>query len=473
MAASPANWIELISRYGPIALFVFMVFVLLGMARATKGLSAQQKKVQNFAFGLVWLSIFVLAGMIVVSWWHGNFPQEFVVRGTISNLTYPQTITTFQPVFLHRRPVAGLDFEYDWRFISPDRFTGPLELLMQKGVGSGKNAGGTALLKYKILIQPDFYREVVDIAYDPATDVMVVHHGSFTERIMPTPTAFASDAPETTKVVTLEDVVYASTEKQVKTEELIKALDVDDPLIRANSRRELIALDGSAVPDLERALITPDSSYRLRVGILSTLKEIPGVNQFLSEKGRCAIAEAAKESDSLLSAPAEAMIKSGVSPGKDCPNRGASPGGGPASAGCVSEKVGKEELQFFTIGQTDVPVYLAHQSQGHIAFGKLGRPPDNADIIVLTNSDWLPIAVKAGFSVSRAKRGYLKQELGFHMKKDLMRAALAEAGPQAYVERRIDNGNSFQVTVDGTNYTIAVKTHYLKDFAEVTICPST
>jgi hypothetical protein len=79
---------------------------------------------------------------------------------------------------------------------------------------------------------------------------------------------------------------------------------------------------------------------------------------------------------------------------------------------------------------------------------------------------------KAGLSVTRVKRGYLKQGLGIKLNKDGMRSALTEAGPNAYVEKKVDNGDSFTVTVEGKRYTIQVKTHFVSLFAEITGCPS-
>src|SRR5580692_9048586 len=176
---TPQKWIELLTLYGPMALFVFMVFVLLGRARASQGLSPQQKKVQVFAYILVWFSIFVLAAMIVTSWWRINFPSEFVVSGTIRKLTYPQIITTDEQLFLHRRTVAGFDFVYEWRFISERRFIGTIELLLQKKPSDVK------VLRYDVPIRDDFYKGTVDISYDKATDKLILVHGQYREEIAP------------------------------------------------------------------------------------------------------------------------------------------------------------------------------------------------------------------------------------------------------------------------------------------------
>lgn len=467
MPISPEKWIDLLKLYGPMALFVFMVFVLLRRALITKDLTGGQRKIQIAAFTLVWLSIFVLAGMIVVAWWRINFPSEFVVSGIIHHLKDPEIITTDEPFYLHRRRVAARDFEYDWRFISQKPFFGKAEVILQK------KPSDSAILKYELPIRETFYQGTVEIDYDRRNDHMILSHGPEKEEIAPVTENVPGESakignglPENFD----QTVVFASAPQKVNPEELAQALDADDPLLRQQARRDLIALGAGAIPVVEQVLTDRSSSRRLRLGILSTLRELsPEAKGMLHEPARCTISEATKDSDSTLRAEAAAVIAAGVSIPAKCPTTPQAVG--PASAECVSGKVGNEELRLFRIGQKDIPVYLMQVSQGRIVFGRFGKPPDIADIIVITKPDWSTIVAKAGLSISRVKRGYLKQELGLRLKRDSMRAALADAGPQAYVERKIDNGTSFPVTVDGNSYTIEVKTHYIGRFAEIAVCP--
>src|ERR1022692_3980322 len=75
---------------------------------------------------------FLLAIMIAANWWLEKHPQEFQIEGVITNLRDPEFITTRQELFLRNHPIAGKDFQYDWRLITPQRFTGQLELLLQQ-----------------------------------------------------------------------------------------------------------------------------------------------------------------------------------------------------------------------------------------------------------------------------------------------------------------------------------------------------
>jgi hypothetical protein len=294
------------------ALLVFTVFVLLPpLARPAAGLSTRQRKVQEIAFGFVWLAIFVLAGMIVIAWWHVNFPPEFVVSGTIHNLTDPEMITTDEELYMRKRPVAGSDFEYQWRLIKPQRFTGNIELIFQKCPGNLK------VLKYKLPIRKGFYKGTVEIEYDQTSNKMRLIHGTDKEEeIAPSAPLIPGVEPKaSTHIQNLltPAIVYADLLRRVKPEDVVRALDSDDPLIRAAARRDLIALGSSAIPYIGKALTDAASSYRLKVEALSTLKDMnQSAKQALSEPARCAIAKASNDPDPTLRSEAASVVAAGV-----------------------------------------------------------------------------------------------------------------------------------------------------------------
>jgi hypothetical protein len=307
---SPERWMELLKLYGPMALFVFMVFVLLRIARPTAGLNKAQTSVQVFAYAVVWISIFVLAAMIVIVFWKTTFPGEYVVRGKITNLTYPEAVTTEQELFLHRHTVAGLDFEYEWRLISQQRFAGTLELLLQKKPTDVK------VLKYKLPIRNEFYGGTVEVEYNQTNDQMILKYENSQEAINPSP---ASIADEHSPRISDPEIVYANVRPQASPETLILALDADDPLIRQSARRDLAKLGSTSLPYLAQVLTNPKSSYRLRVEVLAVLKDMGGpTNQNLSEAGRCSVLRASHDSDPTIQEEAKAVLASGVEPPSNC-----------------------------------------------------------------------------------------------------------------------------------------------------------
>jgi hypothetical protein len=308
---SPEKWIELLKLYGPMALFVFMVFVLLVKARAKAGQSDEERRVQLLAYGFVWISIFILAAIIVIVFWKVNFPGEYVVIGKITNLTYPQVVVTEEELFLHKRTVAGLDFEYDWRLISKQRFIGTVELLLQQRPSDSK------VLKYKMPIHKEFYDGPVEMEYEPNNDQMILTYGANRVVITPSP---ASIAETHSLRLANPEVVYASSLPTASPQELIRALDADDPLIRRNARLDLAKLGSTAVPYLSQVLTNPNSSYRLRLGVMVTLSDIGAPsNQGLSEAARCSILKASIDSDPTLQEEAKAALASGIARPGNCP----------------------------------------------------------------------------------------------------------------------------------------------------------
>ncbi len=417
------------------ALFVFMVFVLLGRARSSEGLSAGQKKVQLFAYSVVWISIFALAAMIVLIWWRMNFPSEFVVRGTIRNLTYPEVITTDEEVFLHRRTVAGLDFVYEWRFISSHRFTGTVELLLQKKPADVK------VLRYELPIREDFYDGLVDISYDQKTDKMILTHSGKQEELAPSAAQVPGEVSTRRKVNVLPPkTVYAAELPQAKVNELILALDADDPQIRAAARRDLIKLGQASIPLLDHALTDSESSYRLRVGALSTLQGLRDkAEKSLSREAKCAIAQASKDADPTLSAEASRLIAGGLTVPRDCTQRAGTDD--TANPGCIVMKVENRELVPFRFQHDTIYVYLAGQSPS---------TPDKADIFLFSAGLW-----------SGDRR---------EISKKAFRSRITQMDAGAYVENKLENKKSFVATLEGKRYSATVETHYMRDFAVITVC---
>lgn len=312
-SVTPDKWMELLRTYGPIALFVFMVFVLLGMAQKIGGLSPQQQKVQLAAFSLVWISIFALAVVIVIVWWRANLPPEFVVKGVLRNLRDPETVSTSQEMYMRVHPIAGKDFEYQWRFITPRKFAGDVTLILQKSAASRQ------VLKYKFPIRPDYYSgdADVDIAYDRETDKMTVTRNGSAVQIVPAQPEQASNAP-------LPDrrdpsVVYAQDDsKQVPLVDLIKGLDADNPLIREKAREDLAARGGAALPEIESAL--NGSSPRLRAGALAALIVMTQHGKIsLPDSMRCAVAKlAVADPDRFTRSEAWQLIEANVRPDRGC-----------------------------------------------------------------------------------------------------------------------------------------------------------
>jgi hypothetical protein len=291
-AITPDKWVSLLGDYGPMALFVFMVFVLWQIASRNKGLTVQQKKIQAVALSGVWLSIFILAAMIVVVYFRTRFPSEFQIRGYIHNLEDPSTITTRDNLFLKVKYGAYKDFDYEWRIITPQRMEGRVAFLLQKGAADHNP------YRYEIPIRSDFYHGVVDITYDPASGKMKLVHGSEEETLEPKIEEAALPLRPIEKRF-WADIVYASgPQSQLDPALLVGALDANDPIIRQNARAQLITMASKSAPALEHVFLDVSSSSRLRLEALRTLNGSSSLqNKDFSREAKCAIAKLADDPD--------------------------------------------------------------------------------------------------------------------------------------------------------------------------------
>jgi hypothetical protein len=87
-----AKWIEQLELYGPMALLVFLIFIVLPKAKPTESLNEPLKRVHIGASIGVWIGIFACGVVIVCAWWRVNFPSEYILRGVIRNLRSPESI---------------------------------------------------------------------------------------------------------------------------------------------------------------------------------------------------------------------------------------------------------------------------------------------------------------------------------------------------------------------------------------------
>ena len=157
------DWPKLIVSYGPAALLVFVVSVVVPLFWPK---SKQPSTVGRVASWLTLLSIFALAALIVVAWWKVQFPTEYVVTGTITGLMDPERIETDQDLYLRLLPLEGVRFEYQWRLITPQRYTGSVMISLQKppaprcGQARGGEGCVARVLEFEIPFNRDFSQGV-------------------------------------------------------------------------------------------------------------------------------------------------------------------------------------------------------------------------------------------------------------------------------------------------------------------------
>jgi hypothetical protein len=143
----------------------------------------------------------------------------------------------------------------------------PVGFLLQE---NPKEAG---FIQYEIPVSDNLYKGPVEISFDAKTKIMKLTDGSYTETLKPTIHKIAAVPPS---VNNEGRIVYAATGSPT---DLVRALDSNDPIIRQNAKRDLIALGRNASSYLVDALYDQNSSSRLKAEALATLEGVVGTSE--------------------------------------------------------------------------------------------------------------------------------------------------------------------------------------------------
>jgi hypothetical protein len=315
------NWPKLLFTYGPFALLTLVIFVLERLARRNLKDPTVPSNVALAVYGLTWFMIFALCLTVVYAWWLINFPTEFAVRGTFENLTDGESIYAESAhLFLARGYSPGPQrYSYDWRLVTPTKLSDgeklSVYLATREFVGGddvSTNTGEPNLTtgkwiprtyRYEIPIQPTFYNQdrLIRITYKRDDQTLLLSDGG-KEQILP---RLNDAALEVAPPVGDPSIVYAQTTPAISS--IMLRLDSDDPIVRRDARRELVAQGQGAVPSMEAVLLNSNSNSRLRTGVIGALNEMHTVK--LTASARKTIAKIAETADDpVLSAEANRFI---------------------------------------------------------------------------------------------------------------------------------------------------------------------
>jgi hypothetical protein len=133
-----------------------------------------------------------------------------------------------------------------------------------------------------------------------------------------------------------------------------------------------------------------------------------------------------------------------------------------AASGCNTAKVALQEMVGVRVGDAVVYVYLAGQSQ-RLKLGKF-LPLDKADIFVATTSEKGKLLTNLGSPDPKANSTTVKLD-------EKIVRAFAQMDTKSVMEAQVEDGDSFDVSVDGKPYTVEVDSHSIRSFVNVTVCP--
>jgi len=283
------TWAKILYTYGPFALLVFSVFVIERRVRSAWRTSNQDRKKEQTAFialyCLTWCLIFGVAIYSVYAWKRINLDRRPQIVGTLESMPNNETLgTTFGDLYLHKNPKGGGYSDYDLLLINKDKRWNDGAKVKFTIQTPRPNSQDGNLYEYELTVQSDFYDSGV-VLRRKADKLFLDHNGQEKELqggLLPDnaqPTASLLELPSWE----LFPIVHAQAPTQMAQRafspyEFTLGLESPDAIVRRKTRYELSLQDQSAaVPWIDSVLQNPGSSYRLRLGVLVALNNMPNL----------------------------------------------------------------------------------------------------------------------------------------------------------------------------------------------------
>lgn len=282
---NPETWTKLLYAYGPNAFLLVLIYPIYkrihsAWREAKQSSNQREQTIFLGLYSLTWLVILGVGIYSVYAWYRINLVQRPQITGTVENLSNVETLsTTFADLYLHKNPKGGGYSDYDLLLINKDK----------KWVDGAKvkftiqtprpNSQDGSLFEYELPIQSAFYETGV-VLRRRAGKLILVHNGQETElqgELLPENAQPTAVLPEPSWE--LFPTVHATTRQQAfSSEDFSIGLESPDAIVRRKTRYELALEDQSvAVPWIDSVLKDKTSSYRLRLGVLVALNNMPNL----------------------------------------------------------------------------------------------------------------------------------------------------------------------------------------------------
>ena len=324
---SPETWSNILYTYGPFAILVFLVIVIerkvrLAWKQSDKNNAGEQTFFRRL-YGVTWVVIFCATVCCIYAWWQINLSRRPQITGRIENLPNTELVsTTCADLFLHKNPKGGGYSDYDLLLINKDHKQwadgAKVKFIIQT---PNSNSEEEDLIEYSLLIRSAFYRTGV-VLRRSEKGLILDHDGKETELegrplSINTVPAVAQLEP-TDSTWSLIPTAHAQTKgAQQQTQqgfssyELMAGLESPDAIVRRKTRYQLSIQDQHlALPLINDILKDGASSYRLRIGALVALNNMPNLPaQSLYPETIRAIQNSINDPDEVLRNEALALAK--------------------------------------------------------------------------------------------------------------------------------------------------------------------
>lgn len=290
------NWVDILFIYGPFAVLILLIFVVERRVYTRWRAANQSNKKEQTAFlslyGLTWLMIFGVAVYSIYAWKKVNLDERPKIAGEIQNLSNMETLGTGSAeLYLNKIAGSGRFSDYRVLLVKSDhkrwRDNEPVRFTIQTPARPDNQDGD--LYEYFLYIRPDFYENGVTLTRNQ--DKLLFYDGgkwtALDGRKVPRdaePTV-TEPAPQSQNSWDIVPTAYAHADQdyqQMKQSTPISdfaiGLESPDAVVRRKSRADLAKRNPiEAVPWIQNVLDDPKSSYRLKLGVLAALNQMPDV----------------------------------------------------------------------------------------------------------------------------------------------------------------------------------------------------
>lgn len=263
------DWVRLLFTYGPFGLIVFFLFFAEARARsAWRTAPAREKKLMAGLYLATWAVIFGLTIFSAHVWKVLNVKDEFVLQGRFGIFEPDEQVVGRYTDGLFLRKIYQSDgtFHYEWRLVSRSQLEegSKIRLTVEKG-----NERSEKAVDYLITVKSDFLRTGLELTYDRGAGKVLFPGG---EAEIVAPTRRKEIQGQGWSLFPAAHAAEPFSSAQYK-----KRLESSDLVIRRDARTDLAKEGAAALPWIQSVLADGDSSYRLKLGVIIALDEMPNV----------------------------------------------------------------------------------------------------------------------------------------------------------------------------------------------------
>ena len=301
------SWVKILYTYGPFAILVFLVFITERKSRTAMAQAAPgEKKTFIAIYILNWVAIFGLVIFSVYAWVQTNLESEPTIRGRIENLSNQESVETNADNFYLRRKYINVSrSDYEWLLVNPKRLPDgyPISIVLDP------NTGEASITNYVLTVKSDFYDKDVRIVYDRGANKMFVDDGDKREELPQSKSSLIAAQPKP-KMEFFTTVAHAQNQPSFSAIDFTNSLQSPDAVVRRNARADLAKQGAAALPWIESILYDRNSSYRLKLGVIVALNNMPNLRaNTLKPSTITAIRNASSDPDDALRNEANAFLQ--------------------------------------------------------------------------------------------------------------------------------------------------------------------